>query len=222
MPNVFDINLIALALPGYNLSWLELLGTLTGLVCVALAARGSVLNWFFGIANALFFLALFYQINLYADMLLQAYFLVTSVLGWWRWTHAGKDSAAGIKQRPVTRLTGRQRGLLLAAIAAATAGLTALIVQLHPWFPALFPAPAAYPAVDALIAVLSVTAQILLVQKKLETWVLWIVVDVLSVGLYTVKGVWLVAGEYVVFGLLASLGLWQWRRLLRSPAREAA
>ena len=70
---------------GYPLSFLELFGTLTGLVTVWLAARAHILTWPTGLINNLAFFLIFYQVQLYSDMLLQIYFFVISLYGWWYW-----------------------------------------------------------------------------------------------------------------------------------------
>jgi nicotinamide mononucleotide transporter len=67
---------------------------------------------------------------------------------------------------------------------------------------------------------MSVVAQVLLSLKKREAWVLWIIVDIVAAAIYMMKGIYLVSGEYVIFGLTASAGLWIWNRIFTGYAEE--
>jgi nicotinamide mononucleotide transporter len=85
-----------IAFLGISTSPLEILGFLTGAVCVYLNTRQNVLGWFFGIVNAVLYAAVFWQARLYADTGLQVYYFVTSIYGWWMWMYGGK-SHDGVK-----------------------------------------------------------------------------------------------------------------------------
>jgi len=221
--NLFDINYIFFKLPGYNVSAVEFIGTLTGLLCVMYAAKEKVISWPFGIVNAVFFFILFYQARLYPDMLLQIYYLATSVYGWWRWTHPRDESETDYKDElKVSRIGIYGIALILTATVAASAAAGAGVARVHLWLPAVFPEPAAFPYADSFVALLSITAQVLLSLKKNEAWILWIIVDAVAAVIYMMKGIYLVSGEYVVFGLIASAGLWNWSRIFNDYIAEAA
>jgi nicotinamide mononucleotide transporter len=206
--NYLDINHIAFTIMGYPLSYIELLGTLFGLISVYYASRANVLTWPTGIINEVALAALFYQVQLYADMLLQVFFFVVTIFGWYQW----KSNKADV---PITRLSVRNRQWYIVSLLAGTILLGTCIRNLPHWLPVYFPHPAAYPYVDSFVTVASILATILLAKKQLENWICWIVVDVISVGLYLVKGINFLSIEYVIFLGLASWGLWQWRKKLR-------
>lgn len=192
------------ARPCYTLrpmSWLEIAGDVTGLACVWLTARQSVWCWPTGILNAALFFALFFGVRLYADAGLQLVFVALSVYGWWHWLHPGPARAA----LPVTRIGAREAAVLGAIVVAVAAAMGA---ALHTW------TDAALPFWDSTIVALSLAAQYLLARKVLESWALWIAVDVLSVGLYVTKDLHLTASLYAVFLVLACQGLLSWRRSL--------
>lgn len=193
---------------GHNVSYVEFIGTLFGLISVFLAARANILTWPTGIINAVFFLAIFYQIQLYSDMFLQLYFCGMGVYGWFTWKYRAEH-----RQNAIRTLTNSHRLRLAAFIAAVTLVLGTLISQIHLLLPQIFEKPASYPYIDTFIAVSSVLAVILLARRIFETWVLWILVDITSIGLYSVKGVKLIAVEYVIFLCLAMLGVFSWYRL---------
>ena len=221
--NFFDINYILFQLPGYSVSAVEFIGTATGLICVICAARERVISWPFGIINAIFFFMLFYQARLYPDMLLQIYYLGTSVYGWWRWTHPRDESETDYKNElRVASIGISGLFMIIAAVLAASALAGAGVERIHLWLPAIFPEPAAFPYADSFVAIMSVVAQVLLSLKKREAWVLWIIVDIVAAAIYMMKGIYLVSGEYVIFGLIASAGLWNWNRIFSGYAEEAA
>jgi len=219
--NLFDINYILFQLPGYSVSAVEFTGTATGLICVILAARERVISWPFGIINAVFFFMLFYQARLYPDMLLQIYYLGTSVYGWWRWTHPRDESETDYKDELKVASIGNMALIMIIAaviISAAMAGIG--VERVHIWLPQIFPEAAAFPYADSFVAIMSVVAQVLLSLKKREAWVLWIIVDIVAAAIYMMKGIYLVSGEYVIFGLTASAGLWNWNRIFTGYAEE--
>jgi len=211
----FNINFILFTIAGYPVSPVELIGTLSGLFCVLYCAKGAVAAWPLGIINALFFFILFYQVRLYPDMFLQVYYLITSIYGWWRWknprTIIETDSVNELK---VSALGG---GMFL-AVSVLTLAVSAisgyLISGIHQSFPVIFPEPSSFPYADSFVAVLSIIAQLLLSLKKRENWILWIITDITAATIYFTKGIYLVGFEYVIFGLIASAGLWNWNRIL--------
>jgi nicotinamide mononucleotide transporter len=221
--NFFDINYILFQLPGYSVSAVEFTGTVTGLICVISAAKERVISWPFGIINAVFFFMLFYQARLYPDMLLQIYYLGTSVYGWWRWTHPRDEFETDYKyELKVASVESSGLIMIVTAVFAVAALAGAGVERVHLWLPVIFPEPAAFPYADSFVAIMSVVAQVLLSLKKREAWILWIIVDVVAAAIYMMKGIYLVSGEYVIFGLIASAGLWNWNRIFSGYAEEAA
>ena len=205
---LFDVKQTFFTVVGHNVSYVEFIGTLFGLISVFLAARANILTWPTGIINAIFFLAIFYQIQLYSDMFLQMYFCGMGVYGWFTWKYRAEHQQSAI------RTLGNPDRLRLAAfIAAVTLLMGTLISQIHLVLPRIFEKPASYPYIDTFIAVSSVLAVILLARRIIETWVLWIIVDITSIGLYSVKGVKFIALEFVIFLCLAVLGVFSWYRL---------
>lgn len=206
--NYLDINHIVCTIIGYPLSYIELLGTLFGLISVYYASRGNVLTWPTGIVNEIALAILFYQVQLYADMFLQVFFLVVTIFGWYHW----KSNKADV---PITRLPAKGVQWYTISLVIGTIILGTVISHLDSWLPAYFPVPAAYPYVDSFVTVASILATLLLAKKQLENWMFWIVVDIISIGLYLIKGIHFLSIEYVIFLGLASWGLLQWRKKLR-------
>lgn len=181
------------------MSGLEWIATLLGIACVALAARRSVWTFPAGIASVALFGMVVFQARLYSDALLQLFFIGANVYGWMNWARARVATGDVV----VSRLPPRERLLWLGGIAAAAMlwgwGMHRLTDASYPWW-------------DAAIAAASVAAQILMAQRRVENWWLWIAVDLASIPLYLAKGLMLFAFLYVVYLLLAIAGLLAWRR----------
>ena len=205
----FDIHTVALTLLGYPLSYLELFGTLFNLASVVLVARRRIENWPVGLVGVVLFLSLFYQIRLYADTFEQVYYLAAGFYGWALWARAsqqpGWQGAFGFSS---------PRGMAFAAGLTLLLSLGAgwLIARLDLFWPALFPEPASFPYLDALTTLMSFTATILMAQRRTESWVYWILVDVIGIGLYFAKGVVFISALYAIFLVLAAGGLRAWKR----------
>jgi nicotinamide mononucleotide transporter len=205
MDDLFDpLTNTAFALAGSPVSWAEALGFLTGLAAVWAAARASIVTFPIGIANGAFFLVLFADAGLYADAGLQIVFIALCAGGWWAWLRRGPQQA----QLPITTAGP----VLLAAVALLVIGLTVALM------PILREAHGSAPELDALTASMSIGAQILLNLKKLESWWLWIAVDVIYVPLYLSRDLLLTAIVYAVFLVICIGALQRWRERVEAPA----
>lgn len=195
----------------YPLSLIELVGTVFGLLSVWWAARANILTWPAGILNEIGFFALFYQVQLYADMLLQVFFFVITIYGWqqWRKQQEGKNA----QKINIGALSQHWRWYYLCFLIVGSLCLGVLNSQFHLIFPKIFIAPAAYPYPDAFTTMASVLATFLLARKKWEAWLLWVLVDIVSIYLYFLKGIYVVAWEYIIFLIIASMGLYNWYRV---------
>lgn len=185
----------------------DILGFLTGVICVWLTARANVWNFPAGILNSLILGLVFLEQRLFADASLQIVFIVLSAIGWWEWLsrqHARESS-------PVFATSPKEQVTLI-TIAALT---TLLLWQVLVWL------KGACPPVDALITALSLCAQWQLNTRKLSSWAWWIAVDLISVPLYWYRGLPLIAGLYVVFLLICLKGWWHWRSLTQVRLAEA-
>lgn len=150
----------------------------------------------------------------------QAYYIVTGIIGWRLWLKS-KHSDDQEEKVVVTINSLRTNMVWLGAIIAASAVTTWALRYVHIWMPSVFTEPASLPAIDAATTVMSFAAQILMIQRRLENWVLWIVVDVIAVWLYWYKGVPFVALLYLLFLGNAIYGFITWRRnLITKEATE--
>ncbi|OLR94884.1 nicotinamide riboside transporter PnuC [Actinokineospora bangkokensis] len=188
---------------GAPTSWVEVIGFVTGALCVYLVARQNAWNWPIGIANNVAFFALFITAGLYADAWLQVIYVALALYGWWAWLRGGERGT----HLPVSRVTRPQWWGLLAAGVAGTVVLTLVLEH---------GTDSAVPLPDAITTVLSLLATWGQARKKVESWWLWITADVIYVPLYAYKDLWLTAILYVGFLALCVFGLRSWSARLRA------
>ena len=218
--HLFDINTTLFTFIGYPMSYIEFFGTIFTIWCVWLTAKAKVLSWPVGIVGTVLYVALFYQIQLYSDLFEQVYFLISGFIGWWVWLHPKQGQKNDGAQLKVGRNTVKENVLYVIGIAIGTVILTYITSNLHLWLPAYFTEPAALPFLDAFTTVMSFVAQWLLVRKKFESWVLWILVDAIAIGLYWFKGVRFISFEYVLFLFIAIGGLINWVKIHQKEQYE--
>ncbi len=188
------------------MSPIEIIAAVLGLANIVLLVRRSIWNYPFGIVMVALYGWVFLQARLYSDAALQVFFLVVQVYGWWVWYHA--LDAGGLVRVEV--MTNRARVLWCGVIAVATIA--------EGWYLAHYTSDSA-PWMDANTTAMSVVAQYLLSVRKIENWVLWIVTDVVQIGLYYWKGLYPTTALYAVFLVLSVAGFYEWRRQL--APREA-
>jgi len=193
--------------------WIERLATVEnvasvlGVINIVLLVRRSIWNYPFGIAMVTLYGVVFFQARLYSDAALQIFFFVVQIYGWWVWYNA-RDAAGLVK---VELMSARSRVVWIAVIILGTVA--------DRWFLATYTGDVA-PWLDANTTAMSVVAQYLLSIRKIENWILWIVTDVVQVGLYYWKGLFPTTGLYVLFLVISVVGLYEWLRELRAHSAE--
>lgn len=188
----------------------EIIGTVLGVVGVALMIRQNVWGWPVGIVQVAISAWVFFEARLYSDVILQGFFVVIQTYGWWHWRHGDDGTRVEL---PVTRLPRRACAGWLVTGAVLTAAWGELMRRTT---------DAALPHWDAFILVFSVIAQWLQARKRLENWAGWMVVNVVAVGVYWAKDLRLFAGLYAGFLALAVAGHVAWRRSLRAAEADGA
>ncbi len=191
------------------MSTLELFAAVTGAISVWLSVRQNIWSWPTAIVNVVLYAVVFWEAKLYADMGLQIIYAVLSIYGWYEWLYGGE----GRTRLRVTRTTPRL-GVLLTLIAATGSALLGTLLHRT--------TDAALPFMDSALTSASLVAQWQMTKKLLENWLLWIAVDVLYVGMFIYKGLYLTAGLYAVFLVLAVKGYVDWRRSMAASATLAA
>ena len=191
------------------MSLLEIIGTLLGVVGVGLMIRQNVWGWPVGLVQVTISAWVFFGAKLYSDVLLQLIFFAVQAYGWWHWRQGGGAARSTLA---VTRLGRGAVAGWCAVGAVATLGWGELMRRTT---------DAALPHWDAFILVFSVIAQWWQARKRLENWVGWMVVNLVAIGVYAAKDLWLFAGLYAVFFGMAVAGHVAWRRALPEAKANA-
>lgn len=168
---------------------------------VWLLARNQPAGWWVGLLGCALYGWVFYGAQLYAEVGIQAFYFVTSLQAILIWMRGGADRA----ERPVGRIPPRWLLLSAALAVVGTLLLRALLIHLR----------GAAPFWDALTTVLSLIAHLYLMARAVESWYLWITVDVIYVPLYASRELYVTSALYAVFLVLAIKGLITFRRLYR-------
>lgn len=193
------------------LHWMELLGTFFAFVYLYLSVRENIWLWVTGFLTSFFYLVIFFDERLYADMGLQVYYLVISVYGWFAWKWGRQKS--GHEKMPIRSLDIRMSAKLL--------GIGLIIYMLV--VSALLKLPAVIniggsdlPYWDAFTTTGGIVATWMLARKMIEHWLVWIVVDLVSSGMYFYKGLEVTVVLYLVYTLVAIIGYREWFRKMNS------
>jgi nicotinamide mononucleotide transporter len=195
----------AFTLWGSPVTTLEIVAFVLALLMVWANLRVNVVGWPLAILSSLMYALLFADSKLYGEAGLQFVFIALAVWGWWQWLRGSTGAGAPLQ---VQRLGARGRGLALAFTLAAWPALALLLSHTTdsdvPWF-------------DALSTAGSITGQILLGRKHVENWAVWLVVNLVSMGLFAYKGLWLTVLLYALFAALSVIGWRAWQA--RAAAR---
>jgi nicotinamide mononucleotide transporter len=189
-----------------NPPWLEIAANAVNLGSIFFATRNSIHTWWSGILGCALFGGLFYTHQLYADFTLQLFFIGSSALGWWHWLHHRGNRV----ERPITRTSFREFSVALAFAVLTVFGYGLLLHRFT---------DAYAPFMDATVLALSVAGQILLVRRKLETWVFWLLANTIAVPLFASRELWITAFFYTLFWINAPLGFFRWRNSLSVSAQ---
>ena len=185
------------------MSLLEIIAVLLGIANIVLIIRRSVWNFPAAIVMVSLYFIIFRDAKLYSDAGLQIFFAAVNLYGWYSWTQNKANSGKII----IRRIPALGYGLwIIGSVAAIWAWGAIMHAETD----------ASYPYWDASVAMLSIPGQILMARRFVENWHFWIIVNLISIPLYATKELYLTAGLYGVFLVLAVAGLVEWRKAERA------
>jgi nicotinamide mononucleotide transporter len=177
-------------------------------LAIVLAGRNNVHTWWTGIVGCTLFAILFAGSRLYADVVLQAFFVVTGIIGWWKWLRGAHGGALQITHAGAARLAWT---VPLGLLASAAYG-----ALLH------FYTNAYSPFFDSAVLVFSVIGQVLMMGRRVENWPFWVLVNTIATPLYFSRGLYLTAALYAGFWINALIAWRSWHRLAAQHAAQDA
>jgi nicotinamide mononucleotide transporter len=180
-------------------NWLEIAGVITGFICVYLNAKENIWGWPLGIISCFLYIFIMYNARFYADMWLQVVYVFLNAYGWYQWLYGGENQT----ELKVTNASRQQLAILL-PLGILTTGAA------YYYFSTF--TDAAQPFWDSFNTAFSLVAVYLQAKKKLESWILWIMVDIIYIPLFFFRGLHLTSLLYIAYLVLATMGYILWRR----------
>lgn len=198
-----------LSVPGWLIkNYVEVIGAFSGLIYLYFSIRQKIWLWPWGIITSAFYICVFYKSSLYADMSLNIYYVLVSIYGWYNWIYGNKKEKL-IDELPVTKLTGK--GWLFTLLTTFLCWM--LLAYLLRKIPAALNIPVSEVASwDAFVTASSIVATFLLARKKIEQWLMWIVIDFISAGLFIYKHLYATVILFVIYATLAIFGYFEWKK----------
>ena len=182
-------------------NWIEVFGVISGLLFLYFEIKENYLMWPLGLITSALYFVIFFKSKFYADMSLQIYYVAISVYGWYFWTKGGKTDKK--EDVSISKLNLKQ-GVMYLVISAILFVLYTNILVKYTDSP--------LPYWDSFTTALSIVATFMLTRKIIEQWLIWVVVDAVSLGLYIYKGLYPTAILFTVYTLLAVVGYLQWKK----------
>lgn len=191
------------------MDYLELTGTIVGLIYLWLEYKASIYLWAASIVMPAIYIFVYYKAGLYADFGINIYFLLASIYGWiaWKYGRNGQKKNVNDNSRGIRRIDCQT---LAGAAAVFVICFAAIAIILREF------TDSNVPYLDSFTTALSIIALWMLSRKYLEQWLAWILVDVVSAGLYIYKELYLTAGLYALYSAIAFMGYLNWKKLMKS------
>ena len=181
-------------------NWIEIVGALIGFIYIFFEIKVNKWMWPIGILTSIFYIIIFFNSKFYADMSLQFYYIVISIIGWYWWN---KEQNLN-KELKIRKLN---KTLLLQLILSST------IVFIFLSYILVNYTDSPLPYWDSLTTALSIIATWMLARKIIEQWILWIIIDLISMLLYLYKGLYPTSILFLIYSGLAIIGYLQWKKL---------
>lgn len=183
-------------------NYIEIIASVLGLWGVWLTTKQKIWCWPIGLLNVILSLYVFLVFKLYADVILQIFYIVLTIYGWYNWLHGGEHKSvlrvSHIKRRDM---------LILFIIGMLSVRITGYLFATY--------TDAALPYWDATVAVWGVIGTFVQAKKYIENWIIWIISDLLCTGIYVYKGLYAFTGLYFCFAILAVYGYYSWKKDLK-------
>lgn len=181
------------------LGWIEITAVVFGFICVALTVRQNIWCWPTGLVQVLLFIYIFYEVKLYSDLILHVIYVFLQIYGWYFWLHGGEE-------RSKVFVTTETRAWKCFWFGVTISGTLIWGLLMYSF------TDASLPFGDAFTTVASLVGQWLMSRKRLESWLLWIAVDVIAIWIYWYKELYWTSALYVAFLILAIIGWFSWKR----------
>lgn len=183
-------------------NWVEVSGTILGILYVFLSIKQNILTWLLGLLTSVLYIYVFFDARFYADMSLQVYYVWISIYGWILWAKGSKKES--VQEQIHVSKTSVKQYLVLGTIAIA--------LWIGIYFILKYFTDSPIPVGDAFTTALSIVATWMLARKLIEHWILWVVIDFVSLVLYVYKELYPTAIMFVIYVGAAIWGYFEWKK----------
>ncbi len=183
---------------------LEITAVVFGIISVLFARKNNILVYPTGLISTLIFIYILYNFKLYGEFIINIYYSVMSILGWYLWSRRNN----GQEEFPISIMNSKEY-----KISGLIFTVTLLFIALVYHFFDKFTDLTAY--VDAFTTALFFVGMWLMAKRKIENWIVWIIADIISVPLYFYKGLTVSSLQFIVFTIIAILGYIEWKIFLQ-------
>lgn len=176
---------------------IEISGAVFGFLAVYFTIKQNILCWYFGLVQVTLYCFVFYTSKLYSDMILHIIYIFLQFFGWYSWKYCGTNHSK-LRVKSINNTT------LWIVVTVLGTLILGYMMQLN--------TDASFPYADAFTTVASLVAQYLMIKKVLGSWLFWIVVDIVAIGIYAYKGLYFTTILYAVFLVMAIIGYFEWKK----------
>jgi nicotinamide mononucleotide transporter len=187
--------------------YLEITAVIFGILSVWFAKKNTILVFPTGIINTSIYVYLLWKWSLLGDMMINGYYVVMSVYGWYIWTRKKE----GTDEFPISSISKNEKGLAFVIFTLTIAFVIAVYLYFNK-----FTSWSAY--VDTFVTGIFFVGMWLMAKRKIENWILWIIGNTISVPMYFFKGYTFTSIQYIIFTIIAIYGYLEWKKTLNNSS----
>ena len=188
---------------------LEIVAVIFGLLSVWYAKKDNILVFPTGLVSTSIFVYLLWKWTLWGDMMINGYYFVMSIYGWYHWTRKKGDT----EEFPISKISSSEKQIAIILFIFTVA----FVVSVYHYFDKF---TTWYAYVDTFITGIFFVGMWLMAKRKVENWIFWIIGDVISIPLYFAKGYTFTSFQYIVFTVVAIFGYLEWKKISNSSVME--
>ena len=188
---------------------LEIIAVVFGLLSVWYSKNNNILVFPTGMISTAIFIYLLYKWVLLGDMMINAYYFLMSIYGWFIWTRKENNTITSI-----SRVTNNEKKIGIIIFLSSLVFVYLIYVYFDKW-------GTITSYVDNITTAIFFVGMWLMAKRKIENWIFWIIADIISIPLYFYKGLTFTSLQYLIFTFIAIAGYYSWKKILNKSLQTA-
>ena len=188
---------------------LEIIAVVFGLLSVWYSKNNNILVFPTGMISTAIFIYLLYKWVLLGDMMINAYYFLMSIYGWFIWTRKENNTIT-----PISRVTNNEKKIGIIIFLSSLVFVYLIYVYFDKWVTIT-------SYVDNITTAIFFVGMWLMAKRKIENWIFWIIADIISIPLYFYKGLTFTSLQYLIFTFIAIAGYYSWKKILNKSLQTA-